>query len=206
MKRLILVRHADPDWPDDVNIGRQDPALTPLGLQQALGLARELATQTIGVVFSSSRARAVQTAEPIARLQGVAVSLPPEDFFNDFAMGDWEGRSAPDLAADPLFQAFLEDPRGIVPPGPLDRVESILQMRSRVEAGLTAAFDAADGSECLVVVTHADIVRISLTYLLKMDAADFLRFSVPRASITIIDKPLQRPTVTRLGWRPNDVL
>jgi broad specificity phosphatase PhoE len=206
MKRLILVRHAEPDWPEGVNVGRNDPPLTPRGLQQAFELAQTLAKQPVAVVLSSSRARAVQTAEPIAQLQGVPVSVPPEDFFNDFAMGEWEGRPQQELAADPQFQAFLENPHSVVPPGAADRVESVLQMRERTEAGLHTAFESLMDEDCALVVTHADIIRIALTYLLKMDAASFLRFSVPRASITVIDNPLREPTLSRLGSTPGDEL
>ncbi len=205
MKRLILVRHAEPDWPKGVNVGRNDPPLTAAGLHQAAGLARALANQPISHVVSSSRSRAIQTAEPIAQVHGIPLSVPPEDFFNDFAMGDWEGRSEQDLDADPRFQAFLEDPQSVVPPGAAEKVESVLQMRERVEAGLHTAFDLR-GSDCALVVTHADIIRIALTYLFEMDAARFLRFSVPRASITVIDHPLHRPTLSRLGWTAGDEL
>jgi probable phosphoglycerate mutase len=169
-------------------------------------LAQALAKQPVTQVLSSSRARAVQTAEPIAQQQGVALSVPHEDFFNDFAMGDWEAKPQQELDADPLFGAFLEDPASIVPPGPTERVESVLQMRERVEAGLNFAFDAAKSDDCGLVVTHADIIRIALTYLFKMDAASFLRFSVARASITVIESPLEQPRLSRLGWTPGDEL
>jgi probable phosphoglycerate mutase len=205
MKRLILVRHAEPDWPKGVNVGRNDPPLTAGGLRQAAGLARALANQPISQVLTSSRSRAVQTAEPIAGVHGIPLSVPPEDFFNDFAMGDWEGRSEAELDADPLFRAFVNDPRSVVPPGPPEKVESVLQMRERVEAGLHTAL-RLKGSDCALVVTHADIIRIALTWLFEMDAGSFLRFSVPRASITVIDHPLRDPTLSRLGWTPGDEL
>jgi broad specificity phosphatase PhoE len=205
MKRLILVRHAEPDWPKGVNVGRNDPPLTAGGLRQAVGLSRALANQPISQVLSSSRSRAVQTAEPIAQVHGVPLTVPPEDFFNDFAMGDWEGKSEQELDADPLFQAFLQDPHSVVPPGAAEKVESVLQMRERVEAGLHSVFEV-NGADCALVVTHADIIRIALTYLFTMDPSGFLRFSVPRASITVIDHPLHRPTLSRLGWTPGDEL
>ena len=206
MKRLILVRHAEPEWPKGVNVGRQDPPLTSTGLQQALELAQAMAEQPVSHVLSSSRARALQTGKPIAQLHSATLSVPREDFFNDFAMGDWEGKSQGELDADPLFQAFLKDPVSVTPPGPANTAESVLQMRERVEAGLHAAFEAEKGTRCGVVVTHADIIRIALTYLLRMDAGSFLRFSIPRASITVIDNPLERPTLSRLGWTPGDEL
>jgi broad specificity phosphatase PhoE len=206
MERLILVRHAEPQWPEGVNVGRHDPPLNTQGRRRARMLAQALATQPVAQVLSSSRARAVQTAEPIAQRQGVALSVPHEDFFNDFAMGDWEAKPQEELDADPLFRAFLEDPASVVPPGPAERVESVLQMRERVEAGLNFAFDGVKRDGCGLVVTHADIIRIALTYLFKMDAASFLQFSVARASITVIDSPREQPRLSRLGWTPGDEL
>jgi alpha-ribazole phosphatase len=206
MKRLILVRHAEPQWPKGLNVGRHDPPLTTQGQHQARALAQALDKQPVAQVLSSSRARAVQTAEFIAQQQRVALSVPNEDFFNDFAMGDWEAKPQEQLDADPLFQAFLKNPVSVVPPGPADKVENVLQMRERVEAGLRFAFAASKGDGCGMVVTHADIIRIALTSLLKMDAASFLRFSVARASVTVIDWPLEQPTLSRLGWTPGDEL
>ncbi|TDN92292.1 putative phosphoglycerate mutase [Microbacterium sp. BK668] len=206
MKRLILVRHAEPEWPSGQAIGRRDPPLSAEGREQARALARALSDQPVAQVFSSSRARAVQTGESIAELQRIPVEVPPEDFFNDFAIGDWEGRPQAELQADPLFQAFLSDPAGVIPPGAPESVESLHHLQDRVEAGLRRVFEAVGDADCGLVVTHADIVRIALTSLLDIDATRFLRFAVPRASITVVEKPLEKPTLSRLGWTTGDDL
>jgi probable phosphoglycerate mutase len=52
--------------------------LTRTGMQQALGLAELLATTRITAIYTSTRVRAIQTADAIAFRQGLNVTLAPE--------------------------------------------------------------------------------------------------------------------------------
>jgi probable phosphoglycerate mutase len=66
---LILVRHGLPERVELDN-GKADPPLAPVGRQQADQAARWLANETINAVYSSPMQRAVETAEPFAALAG----------------------------------------------------------------------------------------------------------------------------------------
>ena len=57
--------------------GIQDPALTPLGEQQAEAAAESLAGERIERILASPYTRALQTAAPIARRLGLPVLVNP---------------------------------------------------------------------------------------------------------------------------------
>ena len=63
---LILVRHGLPERDD----ASADPPLTPEGREQARRVAAWLGNERIDAVYSSTMARAVQTAQPFAALSG----------------------------------------------------------------------------------------------------------------------------------------
>lgn len=61
--RIILIRHADPDYAND--------ALTPKGHEQAKKLAKYLEKMSIDAIFQSPNGRARQTCEYTARKKGL---------------------------------------------------------------------------------------------------------------------------------------
>jgi 2,3-bisphosphoglycerate-dependent phosphoglycerate mutase len=65
---FLLVRHAAPE-PD----GTMDPGLGAEGRDQSEALARHLDGVPIDALYSSHLKRAVQTAEPLARVRGMAL-------------------------------------------------------------------------------------------------------------------------------------
>jgi len=57
--------------------GIHDPALTPLGEQQAAAAAESLASEGIQRILASPYTRALQTAQPIARRLGLPILVNP---------------------------------------------------------------------------------------------------------------------------------
>lgn len=104
---LLLIRHAEPER---VPPGPRpaDPGLTPAGRAQAEALAAWLADERIDRVVSSPLRRAVETAEPLAAVHGLAV-----DVDDDLAEYDREATSyipIEELRAtgDPRWHAMVE--------------------------------------------------------------------------------------------------
>lgn len=73
---LILVRHARPIRVEGSE-GRADPALSDLGREQADAAAAWLAHEHIDIVISSPLRRALETANPIAKAQGIEITVEP---------------------------------------------------------------------------------------------------------------------------------
>ena len=62
---IFLLRHAEP------SVEVEDPPLTELGQRRAMALATLLKDAGINTIYTSDRKRAIQTAEPIARLLNI---------------------------------------------------------------------------------------------------------------------------------------
>ena len=84
MKRVYLIRHGLPDFPQGQRmcLGRTDLPLSATGLAQARDMAASL--PPVSAVFSSPLQRALQTARAIGS------PIVVEDLQELFA-GDWDG-------------------------------------------------------------------------------------------------------------------
>lgn len=73
---LYFVRHAQATHNAGLEANpKADPPLTPLGIRQSELVARRLAQRGVEVIYCSPSRRARQTAEPLARLLGLAVVI-----------------------------------------------------------------------------------------------------------------------------------
>jgi probable phosphoglycerate mutase len=72
---LILIRHGLPQHVETRDGSPADPPLSEIGHAQAGQMATWLQNEAIDVLFSSPMARAHQTAEPLARAQGLDIEL-----------------------------------------------------------------------------------------------------------------------------------
>lgn len=73
---VVAVRHGETAWNRETRIqGQLDIPLNSLGLAQAQRLAQALDGQGLHAIYSSDLARARQTAEAVANLQGLTVLL-----------------------------------------------------------------------------------------------------------------------------------
>ena len=90
--RIVLIRHGETAWNRATRIqGHTDIPLSSLGLAQAERLAQALADEPFAAIYSSDLSRARQTAEALARTQGVEVRL--DAGLRERAFGRFEGLS-----------------------------------------------------------------------------------------------------------------
>ena len=87
---LILVRHGETDWNRTGRCqGISDVVLNDNGRKQALELGLCLKGEKISAVYSSDLARAMSTAEEIARHHGLTVEIDSD--LREMDQGDFEG-------------------------------------------------------------------------------------------------------------------
>ena len=173
--RLILIRHGLTVWNASGRVqGQADPPLSPAGREEARRLGPMVVAQAPEAVVSSDLVRARETAE---LLGAGAVETDPR--WRESAMGDWTGRAADELLADPSG-AFVRWREGLErPPGG----ESFDDMRAR--AGAAVRDLVARGVRCAVVVTHGGPVRAAVAELAGL--APWSLVPVPNACMTVIE-------------------
>ena len=90
--RLYLIRHGQSAGNAEGRFGGHSPTpLSELGIQQAEITAKALAKERINVIYSSDLHRAVQTAEPLAKLLNLQINTNPA--FRERKVGVLEGKT-----------------------------------------------------------------------------------------------------------------
>lgn len=152
--RVVLIRHGETAWNRATRIqGHTDVPLSPLGLAQAERLAQALADEPLAAIYASDLSRARQTAEALARLQGLPVQL--DAGLRERAFGRFEGLSWEEIA-----QAHPEDAarwRRREPDFPVGGGESLVAFSARcLDAARRAA--AAHPGACIALVAHGGVL------------------------------------------------
>ncbi|HET8776082.1 MAG TPA: histidine phosphatase family protein [Candidatus Limnocylindria bacterium] len=210
--RLLLIRHGVTAWNREGRWqGRLDPPLSDDGRRQAQLLAARLAKDgdlRPARIFSSTLARAAQTAAAIAAATGVPIE--PDPRLMEIGAGEWEGRTHDELeATDSVrYRAWRSQASEARPPGG----EAIDEVVDRVR-GVLAAVEATDGPWPAALVSHGGILRVVANQLFDLPGRWMWSFDVDNASVSVATRlaggrwRLERwnDTLHLLGFEPTHV-
>ena len=180
MTTLLLVRHGHTDaagkrltgWAPGVH-------LNELGRRQAERLVDRLDGVRIDAIVSSPLERCRETAAPLATARGRAVDVGRA--WIEVGYGEWTGRSISQLRRTKLWRRVMFAPSNVRFPGG----ESLLEVQGRaVDATLDIADRHARGT--VLVVSHADVIRLLVAHLAGMHPDHLQRLSIDTASITAV--------------------
>ncbi|BDU15989.1 histidine phosphatase family protein [Lysobacter auxotrophicus] len=181
MTRLLLVRHASTDANGVRLAGRTAGiALNEEGRAQARWLAARLARLPVAAVYSSPLQRAMETARSIATLVGCDVE--PREEFLEIEFGRWTGLDFAELSRDVRFDRFNRFRSCADVPGG----ENMLQAQARMVAGLSRVRDGHP-HECVVVVSHGDLIRAAIAYYAGIALDMFQRIEIATGSVSEIE-------------------
>jgi len=180
MTTLLLVRHGHTDAAGKRLTGRAPGVhLNELGRRQAERLVERLDGVRIDTIVSSPLERCRETAAPLAKARGRAVDVGRA--WIEVGYGEWTGRSISQLRRTKLWRRVMFAPSNVRFPGG----ESLLEVQGRaVDATLDIAARHARGT--VVVVSHADVIRLLVAHVAGMHADHLQRLSIDTASITAI--------------------
>ena len=180
MTTLLLVRHGHTDAAGKRLTGRAPGVhLNELGRRQAERLVERLDGVRIDAIVSSPLERCRETAAPLAKARGRAVDVGRA--WIEVGYGEWTGRSISQLRRTKLWRRVMFAPSNVRFPGG----ESLLEVQGRaVDATLDIAARHARGT--VVVVSHADVIRLLVAHLAGMHPDHLQRLSIDTASITAV--------------------
>jgi alpha-ribazole phosphatase len=196
--QLFLVRHGETAWNATARLqGQRDMPLSTAGQQQAVALARALATQPVQAVYSSDLQRAKETAHRIATTHGLSVQYEAQ--WREMAFGCWEGLTWAELQQrDPIaLAAWQADPFHVPPPAG----ETLAQVSDRVQSAL-ASLSAAHCTQTVVLVSHGGPLRLLLCVVLGLPAQAHWRFMLDPGSLSELHMDEQGAVLCRLNWTP----
>jgi broad specificity phosphatase PhoE len=214
MLNLLLTRHGEVAANDVVLGGQLDLSLTERGGAEAEALARRLGGIRIDRIVSSPMARALETAQTVARGRPIEV----DERLRELDYGRWEGltRSEIEERDEVLWGRWERDPAAAHAPGGESggdvarRAESFLVDLLAAEMSLDSAvspFGAqhraadpggsrrpvsesqaeAEGERRVLVVAHGTWNRILMCVALGVPVSDFRRrFVQDRANLTVL--------------------
>ncbi len=176
--KLYLVRHGETDWNCEQRLqGRTDIPLNTKGLRQAHQLANHLRQYPIQRILTSPLRRALTTSDIIATY--IHCPLHIEEELIEIDHGVWQGLTIPVIRmnfVDQWSRWEAKPTKALVP-----EAESPTEVRSRV-IKLLSRLEA----QHVCLVTHGVVLQILLTHLLGKPLDHFPRFSLPNASLYLV--------------------
>ncbi|MFB2579608.1 histidine phosphatase family protein [Herbiconiux sp. P15] len=151
--QVVLVRHGETEWSlDGRHTGRTDIPLTERGVEQARSVGRALAGRRFGLVLTSPRRRAVDTAAIV----GYPDAVQDADLV-EWDYGSYEGLTSPQIAA-----AFGGDwnlwENGVVPDAE-GRGEQAADLLARNQAVIRRLHLTLNKGEDVLVFSHGHYLR-----------------------------------------------
>jgi broad specificity phosphatase PhoE len=160
---ILVARHGEAAY-ETHHWADEGGSLTDRGRAQARGLAERLADRDVAHVWTSTYARAVQTAEIAAA--HLRVSVTTREGLREFSVGSLAGSRADDPFAE-TYRAWLE--------GDLDRRlpggETGAELRHRMHHVLHEIAERHPGRTVLAV-SHGGLMRLVLPLVLTAEPAD----------------------------------
>ena len=189
MTTIYLIRHGTNDWVPRGLAGRTPGTkLNKEGQAQAQLLAAKLEKAGIDFIVSSPLERAIETAEPLAKLLGAKVRI--EESLIEINFGEWTGKSWEELAKSSewktynTFRSFTRIPGGELMIEAQYRVIRLIEQLTLEHKGKT-----------LALFCHGDVIRCALTYYLGMPIEFFQRLEISPASYSIVQLHQDAPKV-----------
>jgi len=166
--------------------GQTDSPLTARGRQQAQAIADELASVRFDRIVSSDLSRTRDTAEAIAKRQGLEVEVLPE--LREIDVGERTGKPFDEVRGLPNWtdDGFVAWPGGETLDRVITRVLGVIERLVRESPGKT-----------ILIVGHGGVNRILLSHFLgilpKLD-----RTRAPNTNISVVHTDGKTHTVERL--------
>ena len=155
---VILVRHgaseaALPGQSFAMVDGQGDPALSPVGREQARSVAATLGGEAFSGLFASSLRRTQETAAPLAAATGLEVAVLPD--LREINLGELEGGEYRIKVAegDPLVAEIARQERWDVIPG----AESPEQFSGRLRSAIATIAGAVPAGTTAVAFVHGAV-------------------------------------------------
>jgi probable phosphomutase (TIGR03848 family) len=199
MPLLLLIRHGENDYVKTGKMAGRLPEihLNERGQKQAQALGEALKDVPIKAVYSSPLERAMQTAQPIAEPHQLTIVQEPD--LMDTDIGKWQGKSLKMLRLTNAWKIVQQAPsRFRFPEG-----ESFTEAQARYISALERIIQKHHKPrDIVVVVFHADPIKLVVAHLLGMPLDHFQRLSCDTGSMTALHVSESGANLIKLNQRP----
>lgn len=181
MCRVVLVRHAAVAEASSF-LGQRDVALSPVGRRQLRNLGAKLSKYGIQAIYSSDLQRARSTAVAAARKLGLDVEI--RKGLREMHFGSWEGLSWRQIVR--RFPGLARRWQQRFPYQVVAGAERFEQFSRRVRRVLRDIVSRNIG-RCVLVVTHAGVIRAALASALGIPARNAFRLAQDSCAVNVVE-------------------
>jgi probable phosphoglycerate mutase len=195
MTQILLVRHAVNDFVKTGKLAGWTPQvhLNDEGKAQAEALGSRLLDVPIDRLYASPLERTMETAEAI-RQHHPNLTIQQHPGIGEVRYGEWEGQAISALQARKMWQVVQEYPsRASFPNG-----ETMRAVQTRAVNAIEE-LAAQHPRELVVVVSHADLIKMIIAHFLGMHLDNFQRIVVSPASISSLQLGYGRPYIATVN-------
>lgn len=180
MTTFFLIRHASCSGLGHTLWGRTPGIyLNEKGEMQAQNLAERFKDVTLDAIYSSPLERALQTAEALAR--NMKLEVKKSAAANEINFGDWAGKTFEELSGDEQWRRFNSYRSMTTIPGG----ESFLEVQNRIVKEVDQ-LALQHGKARVAIVSHADVIRAAVAYLLATPIDLIDRFEISPCSVSVV--------------------
>ena len=193
---LYLIRHGQTDWNRDHRIMGAGPVpLNESGRAGVAELARALKAKRISVVYTSTIARALESAHILAGEWGAELREEPR--LNESPFESWIGKTYHELRDDENFRLYFDAPTR----ARFSNGEGMADIQKRaLEAVMRIAKETGTGRAA--AVSHSDVIKPILAHYLGMGLDSMHRLSVANASASLVDSTEFPPRIRYINFAP----
>lgn len=196
--RIFIIRHAE----STANVlgvlaGRSAGVdLSESGESQAKRLGEIFNNINIDLVISSPIQRCLTTAK---------IAIPhyskfdTDASFTELDFGDWTGSKLTDLTKKESWKTVQNTPGNFRFPNG----ESFVELRDRVSLGFLKLIEKHQDKSNIALFTHADVIKMLVSWLLDSDINKFQRIVIDPASICIVSTSNQDFTLRGVNLDAN---
>jgi probable phosphoglycerate mutase len=191
-----LLRHGEHGLLGRVLAGRMPGVgMTERGRAEIAVQAERLAGDKIAAIYASPLQRTRETAEIVAERLGLPIGFRDDLIELDF--GEWTGATFDSIRADPRWQAWSTQRSLATIPGG----ESMRAVQQRVVATVVE-LNERHPHETVLLVSHGDVIRSALVFLLGMPLDFYNRIEIGQGSISTVRIDTSGIRILALNDRP----
>jgi probable phosphoglycerate mutase len=180
MTTFLLIRHAAHELVAHSLTGHlRGIHLSAEGQAQAHALAGRLAYLPIAAVYSSPLERAIETAEPLARV--LHQEICREEGLIEVDYGEWAGKRFDALSDDKRWQHW----NSFRSAAPLPQGGLMLEVQARAVATLVR-LQRSHRDQVVAVVGHCDVLKAAVAHFLGVPLDLFQRIEISPASVSVL--------------------
>jgi len=177
IKNLFLVRHGESAYNLENRMGG-DAGLTEKGRNQAWALSRHFIGTPLPYIFTSTRRRTLEMAEPLLEMRKGQTTHHAFKEFDEIDVGACDGMTYSEMEQQrpDLFAARAANKYDFVYPGG----EGYTTMAARVYRGVKKAIYLSGNSEYIMIIGHQAVNRMILSAFLFRRAEDVPYIFIPQ--------------------------